>query len=271
MKKLTALLILVVALVATTGCVSTKKIRYFQGADTLYAQAQRIMQQYEMRLKPADQVYIKATCSEPELLDVFSQGVILGSTGRSGGGNVSGSGTLSNINGFTVDNQGFISLPHIGKLHVMDMTTEECARLVEEKIRENGIATDPEVQVYLLNARVTVLGAVGAPRVVSLTSERNTIVDILAQCGDIGDTGLRYKIRLFREENGMRQMYFLDMTKADVFQSPAFYVQQNDLIYVEHNKSKGVKASPLYTFMGAGSSILAAIMSVISFIFVFKK
>ena len=270
MKKLITLLALAIALVSMTGCVSTKKIRYFQGADTLYAQAQRITQQYEMRLKPADQIYIKATCSEPELLEVFSQGVILGSS-KGGGAASNISNALNAVNGFAVDNQGFISLPHIGKLHVMGKTTEECARLVEEKIRETGMATDPEVQVYLLNARVTVLGAVGSPRVISLTSERNTILDIMAQCGDVDDTGLRYNVRLFREENGMRQMYYLDLTKADIFQSPAFYVQQNDLIYVEHNKSKSVKSSAFYTFMGAATSIIGAIMTAISLVFLIKK
>ena len=72
MKKLLSLLSIVILVLSTTGCVSTKKIRYFQGSDEIYAQAQRVMQQYEMRLKPADQVYIKLTCSDEKLLEDFA-------------------------------------------------------------------------------------------------------------------------------------------------------------------------------------------------------
>ena len=73
MKKLISLLSIAILLLSTTGCVSTKKIRYFQGSDEIYAQAQRVMQQYEMRLKPADQVYIKLTCSDEKLLEDFAK------------------------------------------------------------------------------------------------------------------------------------------------------------------------------------------------------
>ena len=269
MKKIIVLLSWVMLMVSMTGCVSQKKIRYFQGADTLYAEAQRITQQYEMRLKPADQIYIKVTCSEPELLAVVSQGVAFGNNANTGG--VSYTTGLNAVNGFTIDNEGMVNLPKLGKVHVSGLTTEECAKVIEKHIIEEAQILDAEVTVYLLNARVTVIGSAGSSRVVNLTSERNTIVDILAQCGDIADTGHRYNIRLFRENDGMRKMYKVDLTKADVFQNPAYYVQQNDLIYVEPNKSKSVKSSAFYTFMSAGTSILAAIMSCISFIYIFKK
>lgn len=270
MKKILLLLSMGLLLMSTTGCVSSKKLRYFQGADSIYAEAQRIEQQYEMRLKPADQIFVKLSCDEPDLLDVFAQSKIMGSTSSGAfGGNVSTS--LGTVNGFTIDNKGDVLLPVLGRVHVADLTMDECAEVIKVLVEEKAHIANPEVVVRLLNARVTVLGAIRSPGVISLTSERNTIVDIMAQCGDVDDTGLRYKVRLFRELNGKRQMYFVDLTKADVFKSPAYYVQQNDLIYVEPNKSKGVKASPIYTFMGAGSSILAAIMSVISFIYVFKK
>ena len=271
MKKIVSLLSVAILLLSTTGCVSTKKIRYFQGADSIYAEAQRIMQQYEMRLKPADQIYVKVTCSEPELLEVFRQGVVIGSTGQGSGGIGNVSSTLGSAYGFTIDNEGYVNLPKLGQIKVAGKTMDECAKLVEQRIKEKLYIADPEVTVRLLNARVTVIGAVGSDRVVSLTSERNTIIDVLAQCGDIADIGLRHKVQVYREIEGKRQMYRVDMTKADVFNSPAFYVQQNDLIYVEPNKSKSIKASPFYTFMGAGTSIMSAIMSAISLIFLIKK
>lgn len=268
MKKVLSLLSILVLLMTATGCVSTKKIRYFQDSDDAYAQAQRIIQQYEMRLKSADQITIKLTCSDEKLLEDFNKGVIVGSAN---GGNSGLNSQLGSINSFTVDTQGDVIVPMVGKLHVAGLTTEECGKLIEQRIIELGLITDPEVTVRLQNARVTVIGAVRSPGVVSLSSERNTIVDILAQCGDVDDTGHRYNIRLYREENGMRKKYELDMTKADVFQSPAFYVQQNDMIYVEPNKSKSVRSSAFYTFMSAAVSIFSAIMSAISIVFLYDK
>ena len=268
MKKLSSLLSIAILLLSTTGCVSTKKIRYFQGSDEIYAQAQRVMQQYEMRLKPADQVYIKLTCSDEKLLEDFAKGVIIGSAS---GGATSMNSQLGSINGFTIDTKGEIVVPLIGKLQVAGLTTEECAHLIEQRIIEQGLITDPEVIVRLLNARVAVIGAVKSPGVISLTSERNTIVDILAQCGDIDDSGHRYNVRLFREENGTRKEYILDMTKSDIFQSPAYYVQQNDMIYVEPNKSKSVRSSAFYTFMSAAVSVFSAIMSALALAFFIKQ
>ncbi len=272
MKKIfSKLAIAVLAMMAVTSCVSTEKIVYFQGSEEQFATPQKIMQQYEMRLKPADQVLIKITCSEPRLLQIFAQDLTMGTAGTNTNMNMNNSGTMSNAYGYTVTNGGDLVLPAIGNIRVDGTTVEECATIIENKIKEKGLVPDPEVTVRLLNARVTVVGAVHSPRVVSLTSERNTIVDVLAQCSDIDDTGLRYRVKLYREENGELKMYPLDMTKSNIFSSPAYYVQQNDMIYVEPNKSKRVKSSSFYTSLSAWSSILAVVTTCVSLFFLIKK
>ncbi len=272
MKKVFSILaIAAMTLLATTSCVSTKKIVYFQGSYQTFATPQQIAQQYEMRLKPADQVLIKITCSEPKLLQIFAQDLTMGTAGTTNSSYMNNSGTMSNAYGYTVTNAGELVLPAIGNVKVDGATTEECATIIENKIKEKGLVPDPEVTVRLLNARVTVVGAVHAPKVVNLTSERNTIVDVLAQCADIDDTGLRYKVKLYREEYGQLKMYDLDMTKSDIFSSPAYYVQQNDMIYVEPNKSKRIKSSPFYTSLSAWSSILAVVTTCVSLFFLIKK
>lgn len=275
MKKFYSVLSVLALAAMMCSCVSTKKIVYFQGADSLYQQAQQVMQQYEMKLKPADQIMVKVTCSEPDLLSVFAQDVTMGTSGGRGGGssnlNSVGSGNLSNAYAFTITNDGYVFLPSIGKVRVAGLTTVDAAKVVEEKIREINHIADPDVTVMLLNARVAVLGAVKNPHVVNLTSERNTILDILSQCGDIADTGLRQKIKLFREVDGQRMMYEMDLTKSDVFNSPAYYVQQNDLIYVEPNKSQSIRSSAFYTFWTAGATIIGTLATVTSLIFLIKN
>ena len=264
-------LILVSSLISTS-CISQKKLVYFQGADTLYTNAQAIVQQYEMRLKPADQILVKITTSdsEPELLEIFARDVTMGSYGPNGSSYNQG-GSLSNSYGYTVTNDGYVVLPAIGRVNVDNMTCEEAARTIEDKVKEMKLIKDPEVTVRLQNARVTVIGAVSSPRTISLTSERNTVIDILAQCGDLDPASLRRNIKLFREEDGKRQMYTLDLTDVNIFNSPAFYVEQNDMIYVEPNKSLGVKSSAFYTFLGAGASILGLASSIVALVLSIKN
>ena len=271
MKKLscmTTVILMVVSLI-TTSCVSQKKLVYFQGADELYAQAQKISQQYEMRLKPADQILVKITCPDKELLEVFAQDVTMGTAGNYG--STYANGTVSNSYGFTVTNEGYVILPAVGKVYVDNMTTEEAARAIENMVKEKNLILEPEVTVRLMNARVTVIGAAKQCHVVNLTSERNTIVDVLAQSGDLSEMSKRQNIKLFREVNGERTMYNIDLTKVDVFESPAFYVQQNDMIYIEPNKSLGVKSSSFYTFLGAGATILGLISSITALAISIKK
>ena len=264
-------MVMIMASLLTTSCVSQKKLVYFQGSEELYASAQKIAQQYEMRLKPADQIMVKITTSEsePELLQVFARDVTMGTLGTSQIN--SQTGTLSNAYGYTITNDGYVILPAVGKVNVNNMTCEEAARAIEQKVIEHKLLNSPEVTVRLQNARVTIIGAVKSPRSVSLTSERNTVIDVLAQCGDLDVSSLRTNIKLFRETNGERQMYTLDLTDVNIFNSPAFYVQQNDMIYVEPNKSLGVKSSAFYTFLSAGASILGLASSIVALVFAIKN
>jgi polysaccharide export outer membrane protein len=275
MKKFYSILPVLALALMMCSCVSTKKIVYFQGADSLYTQAQNVMQQYEMRLKPADQVMLKVTCSEPDLLSIFAQDVVMGTNtgGRSSSysGLSSMSGSMSSIYGYTITNDGCVVIPALGKVEIAGLTTVDAAKVIEKKITEVTHITDPAVTVSLMNARVAVLGAVRTPRVVSLTSERNTVLDVLSQCGDIADTGLRQRIKLFREVDGKRTMYEMDLTKANVFESPGYYVEQNDLIYVEPNKSQSIKSSAFYTFWSAGATIISTLASITSLIILIKN
>lgn len=267
MKKITLLTLTATAVLCLSSCVSSKKIIYFQGSDEMFQQAQTITQKYEMRLKPADQVLIKVTCDNPELLEVFNLDVTMGSGNRSGANMSYGStGSMGSVYGYTVDNDGNLILPVLGKVQVKDLTCDEAATAIEKVIIEKNIINEPDVTVRLLNARVAVLGAVKSPHVVSLSSERNTVLDVLSQCGDVSDQALRQKVTLYRESNGQRTMYHLDLTQADIFESPAFYVQQNDLIYVQPNKSQNVKSSAFSTFLSVGGSVLSAIGSIAALI-----
>jgi polysaccharide export outer membrane protein len=264
--KSASLAFVALAAICLSSCVSTKKIKYFQGSEYSFIQPQEIQQLYEMHIKPADQVLIKVTCDQPELLEVFNLDVTMGSGSRTGTTNYGSNSTMGNIYGYTVDNEGYLTLPHLGRVHVANLTCDDAAKVIENQIKSLKMIKNPDVTVRLLNARVAVLGAVRSPHVVSLTSERNTILDVISQCGDVSDQALRQKVQLYREDNGKRVMYELDLTSADIFNSPAFYVQQNDLVYIQPNKSQNVKSSAFSTFLGVGGSIISAISSAVAIV-----
>jgi len=261
------------AIVCLSSCVSSKKIIYFQGSEQMFTEAQDILQKYEMRLKPADQVLIKVTCDNPELLEIFNLDVTMGSGSRTGSSysGLSNASSLGSVYGYTVDNAGYLDLPAIGKVLVANMTVEEAGRTIENSIVSKNLIKEPKVTVRLLNARVTVMGAVRSPHVVSLHSQRNTVLDVLAECGDVSDQALRQHVTLYRENNGKREMYHLDLTQADIFNNPAFYVQQNDLIYIEPNKSQNVRSSAFNTFLSSAASILSFVSSVTALVIVLTK
>ena len=268
--------LLVVTSICLNSCVSSKKIIYFQGADTIYNTPQPILQQYEMRIKPADQVMIRVNADQPELLTVFSNNIIMGSTNsRTGSSSMNMGSTQSSLGGsylsFTVDNNGFVHLPVLGDLQISDLTCDEAAQVVKKSIIDHGIVADPDVNVILMNARVTVIGAAKSPKVVPLSSERNTVLDILAQCGDVSEASLRKRVSLYREVHGQRMRYDLDLTSADIFNSPAFYVEQNDMIYIEPNKSMNVRSSAFSTFLSTGASILGVISSIVALVIAVTK
>ena len=272
MKKSLTWGVMALIIASLSSCVSSKKIIYFQGSEEMFNEPQEIMQKYEMRLKPADQIMVKVTSKEPELLEMFTHDVMMGQgSGNSSYMSSSARNTMGTTFGYTVDNEGLVHLPLLGEVKVGDLTCDEASKIIEKRILEKKIVSDPDVTVRLLNARVTVVGAVKGAQVVDLSSERNSIIDVLARCGDLSDQSLRQRVKLYREEDGKRSLYNIDLTQADIFNNPAFYVQQNDLIYVESNKSQNVRSSAFTTFLSAGSSIIGFASSVLALIIALSK
>ncbi len=261
-----------IALVALTSCVSSKKITYLQGSDETFKTAQQISQQYDLRIKPADRISVTLSCSDPELLVPFGQNVVLGSTSVQKGGQISTYGSTQDAYvGYTVDNEGYIKLPVIGRIRAAGFTEETLANEIQNAIVNSGYIKDPQVIVKFTNARVSVLGAVNRPGQFLLSSQRNSILDVIAQAGDVSDMGLKTNVKVFREVGGKRSMYTLDLTQDSVFNSPAFYLQQNDLVVIQPNKAQNVKSSPFLTFWGAASSITALVSSVTAIVIAVSK
>lgn len=251
MKKL--LLVVVVAstmILALSGCQSAKQVAYFQNIDSLNFSASRML--YDAKIMPKDQlsIIVKAVNEDlAEPFNLYSKSMMSSSQNQ-------------NLQYYLVDNEGFIDFPVVGKIHVVGLTGRECENLVKSKIQpyfKDGEV--PTVTVRMASFHVVVTGEVGSPGVVTVPNEKMSIVEALAQSGDLGLQGKRKNILLIREDaTGKKEAHRLDMTDANLINSPYFYLQQNDIVYVEPNGAKKGTAglSNSVTFwIGLVSSILS--------------
>lgn len=259
MKKIIAALL---AAFLFTACVPTRKIIYLQGAEDLVNTPQRITDNYIVRIKPADRLYINVTGYNDEQVKHYQNSAQLGSTQ---------SGNNQNA-GFVVAENGTINVPLIGTLNVAGKTTGEVEAMVTKRIIELGDMEEPTVNVSLANFRVSVMGEVKSPGVVEAEGQRLTLLEALSHAGDLPATARRDSILVIRENGGIRSAYYVDLTQSDdVFKSPAYYLQQNDVVYVKPNNSVRVQGSPALSTLGAVSSVVGVISGVLALILVFTK
>ena len=183
---------------------------------------------------------------------------------------VSPSGAVMNpghsvVSGYLVNHDGDIIFPVLGKIHVLGLTHNELASLIEKRLVSEGHITDPVVTVKLMNFRVCVLGDVMRPGQLVVSGERLTIFEALSMVGDLTIYGQRQNVTIIREENGLRTIGELDLTSQSVFDSPYYYLHQNDVIYVEPNmrKKRSAERDPMIlTYISSAVSIVSVLSSV---------
>lgn len=212
--------------VVMTGCTTVKNIPYLKNAEQVDFSASRIL--HDARIMPKDALTINISTTDPDVSKPFNinaQGNMMGT-----------SGNLP----YLVDNEGNIEMPVLGKLHVAGMTKQECQQLIARRMKNYLSENEtPIVTVMMSSYHVTVLGEVGGGGVIPVTMEKMNILEALASAGDLTMFGRRDNIMLIRmDEHGERTVHRLNINDANIINSPYFYVQQNDIIYVEPLKVK---------------------------------
>lgn len=179
-----------------------------------------------------------------------------------GGGGATGN-NLELFTGFFVDVNGEIDFPKLGKVRVAGLTTEAIQALLQREIRV--YVKDAVVNVRVLNFKVTVVGEVNNPGIINLTNKRITVLEAIGYAGDFSPYANRKQVLLVREIEGIRQFVELDLRSRDIFQSPYFYLKQNDAIYVEPLKSKTASiADPLGRILSFGSAFVSLVTLIIA-------
>ena len=254
-----------------SSCISDKKMIYLQGAAETYAVPKDLEDVFELRVEPDDQLAISITSKDQELLQRFNNNTLIG------GGNNSTTGTNTiNVSAgvayFQVDKSGNIEFPIFGTINVGGLTTREISSLIQNRVRNEGYINDAVVNTKIMSFKVTVMGDVKNPGTQTYQGERLTILEALGKAGDLNNSAHRDNILVVREEAGKRVTYRVNLLDQEsIFNSPAYYLQQNDVIYVQPNKSQRVKGSTSYTWLTVGSTVVGIVVSVVSLIVALKK
>lgn len=188
-----------------------------------------------VRLQPGDKLSILVSSKNPELAYLFNLPVVGHYQSSTSGRGL----TTSTVSHYTVDTDGWIDFPVLGKLKVEGLTRSEVSDLVKSKLLLSDMIKDPIVTVDFLDMYFSVTGEVSKPGRFIINHDKTTLFDALSQAGDITIYGKRDNVLVMREENGQQKAYRIDLSNSkDLYSSPAFYIQQNDLVYVEPNAKR---------------------------------
>lgn len=247
----------VTVILMMVGCGSSKEVAYWQNIDSISLAASKGL--YDAKIMPKDELTILVQTTDPVTSEPFN----LRSTGQTS--------NKDQITGYLVDNDGMINFPIVGKIHVAGLTKTECEDLIKSKIQPYLARTEnPLVSVRTSSYRITVIGEVNRPGVIPVATEKISLIEALAEAGDMTIYGKRNNVLLVREDkSGEKHKVRLNMNDANIINSPYYYLQQNDIIYVEPHKVKarntffGSNTSIFYSVIGITTSLVSLLITIL--------
>jgi len=231
--------------VLMTSCASKQKMIYLQGIEQTSTSE---VVKYEPKIQLDDLIYINVSSESIEAAAPFNL--------RGNAEQVAGGGTAIQFSSYLVDNQGEINLPILGVIKAAGLTKTELHDFLKIKLEE--FLKDPILVVRVVNFKVTVMGEVRNPGNFTINSDRLTIMEALAQAGDLTPVANRENVLVVREESGIKSYYRVNLTDSEVLKSPIYYLKQNDLIIVEPRFTK-----PESSVVGANLPITLSVISLL--------
>ncbi len=250
---------LILIIHAVFSCNVKKSIVYFQGTnssnDSTLSNLQLQKTSDKLIFKTDDLISIDVNSADVESLKPFMKEDLTG--GNQLPGYING---ISAKGGYLIDFNGNINFPLIGQVKIGGLSRSEATLLIQTKLRDYII--DAIVTLRIQNFKITILGDVKVPGTYNIPNERLTLIEALGLAGDLNITGVRNNILVIREENGMKKEFRIDLTKNDIFASPVYYLNQNDVVYVEPNRAKrntSIVSSTAGIFISVASLVITTI------------
>ncbi len=226
MKKILLMAMLALAL---ASCNTSKKIVYFQ--DIQVNRPEAITEARDITVQPKDQISILVSSKDPQLAALFNLPRVQYRVGDNNMQNTNG-----DVSGYTLDTEGYIDFPVLGRLYVAGMTKSEIASFIKKRLMDENLINDPVVTVEFMNLYYSILGEVNSPGKYMITKDQITLLEAISMAGDLTIYGKRDAVFVVREEDGQRVTHWVDLRTQDLFHSPVYYLKQNDVIYVQPNK-----------------------------------
>jgi len=260
MKKSILTLAFAASMVLLSGCGSTKDVAYFQNATTVDLSASKGL--YDARIMPKDELSITVSTTDPDAATPFNLTVPTPYTQ-----NTRSTSSQAMLQTYLVDNQGNVEFPIVGTVHLGGLTKSEAESLLKTKIQHYMNENEnPIVTVRMSSYKVSVLGEVNRPGSFTVSKEKVSILEALALAGDLTIYGVRNNVQLIREDaSGEKAIYLLNLNDANIINSPYYYLQQNDIVYVTPNKVKAQNSSvgSMTTLWFSATSILISLTSLL--------
>ena len=233
MNKRLKKILFVFAIILFASCVSKKDIIYFQNDEI---DQLKVSNSYKTIIKPDDLLNITITALDIEAVRPFNLAAVTYATSSNSAIGV------AQQQSYLVDTNGEIDFPVLGKLKIGGLTRDETISLLKDKLSPDYIK-EPNVNIRIANYKISVMGDVQRPGSYNIPNERITILDALALAGDLNISGQRNNILIIREEQNKKVQYQVDLRSNNVLTSPVYYLQQNDVVYVEPNYARIQSAS----------------------------
>lgn len=211
-----------------SSCNARKNIVYLQ--DNKIEQIQAIANANKIKVQPGDQLQIIVSCKDPELAAILNMPIVSFHT------QTSTVNTSNSVVTYVVNNDGTIDFPILGSIPVVGLTREEVRTTISNKIKELELIQDFVVTVNFSNLKIYVLGEVSSPGTYTITDNNVNVLQAIAMARDLTIHGRRDEVYVVREQENNRVTYRLDLRSDSIFQSPAFYLKQNDVVYVAPSK-----------------------------------
>ena len=224
--------LIAVSLFLLASCASQKHLTYLR--DLEYGVPYEVQPMQEIRLQPGDQLSITVSCKQPELAIPFN--IMNGSVSLDAAGSTTATSfARDNDFRYTVDQEGCIDFPLLGSLMIQGMTVAEVEDFVERRIKEESYISDPIVTATFKNFQITVIGMAGTGNY-TIEKDRLNLIEALAMIGNIPNNALIDDVMVIRTQDGFRTAYSVNLQTKDLFDSPVYYLQQNDVIYIKPSK-----------------------------------
>lgn len=212
------------------ACASPEKVLYLQDISDTYTE-EEIQQDYEVIIHKDDLLAIMVNSINPELALPFNMPMVTYQLGTTLGGQ-------QRVLGYLVDPIGEIDFPILGKIKVEGLTRTQLTTIIKERLIKEELINDPIVTVQFLNYKISVMGEVARPGSFNISGDRITLLEALSMAGDLTIYGKRDRVAVIRENSGVRTILYHDLRSSDIFKSPCYYLQQNDIVLVEPNRAK---------------------------------